>query len=425
MAHLDSNHTLHVNLSNFHPVSEDLIFEHSFAIQGNTTITYALSDIQADVRPTGIYNVSFDYDAAAGKALYYPAKFDPNERNTSLLPFTAINHTFYQSTSAPSRLSAIVSVVYQKKRSQIKPLSATHIVELYTVAENVVDRNLKVLNSQMFTAGKNSRSDFIGTFVPYLNLETDENIVYPLAFIQGLTAEVVDTSIYLASDPETLRLDETYVNKTLFNPTPALSSIGGQALSGNGFTVQGKSGVTYSGYFSITGAEPHIFSGTTPAGDKRLKKFGTDSEDLSSTNTNIFVPITISEIYSGFVDTNEPIEPRKSYTSVLTSISAGFAHLSEEFDGSEFTSIQIRPFTDPLSGALAFNHTNLMPPDATLQTYVPSASGEVLNPDTSVYSSWENKLPRNLIYSYTTQGYGLSAVNRLVTNPDDFNIVVL
>ena len=66
-----------------------------------------------------------------------------------------------------------------------------------------------------------------------------------------------------------------------------------------------------------------------------------------------------------------------------------------------------------------------MPPDATLQTYVPSASGEVLNPDTSVYSSWENKLPRNLIYSYTTQGYGLSAVNRLVTNPDDFNIVVL
>ena len=66
-----------------------------------------------------------------------------------------------------------------------------------------------------------------------------------------------------------------------------------------------------------------------------------------------------------------------------------------------------------------------MPPDATVQTYVPSASGSVMNPDVSVYSSWTNKLPRNIIYSYTTDGYGLSAVNRLVTDPNEYNIVVL
>ena len=424
MAHLGSKHTLSINLSNFHPKVEDLIFEYSYAIQGNTTLTYVLSDIQKNITSPGIQSIIFDYNAANGDRILYPPKF--SGKSSTMLPFTASNHTFFQSTSSPARLSAVVSVVYNRlfddgtapRLGKLKPLSATHIIEFYSSAENVVDRNLKVLNSQMFTAGKGSRGDFIGQTIPILNFETDENIVYPMSFVQGLTTAVVDTSIYLATDPENIEIDQTYIARSLIQPTPALSSNGSKALSGNGFTVQGRSGVTYTGYFTITGDTPSLFHRHGGSGD-----FLTPISDLSSTNTNVYVSVPIDELNKpiSVSDPNAAYKSRNAYFTVLSAISASFAHLTEDFGGQEFTTIETRK----MENKILFHHTNLLPPDATVRSYVISTSGSVMKPLLSQYPAWSSKMPRDVIYSYPTAGYGLSAVNRIATDPDQFNIVVL
>lgn len=425
MAHSGSKHTLTIYLSNYHPKTEDVIFEHSYALQGNTTVVYNLSGIQENIDSTGIRNLIFDYRAAGGSTILYNPKF--SGKSTSLLPFTASNHTFYQSTSSPSLLSAVITVVYNRlyddgiapRVGKIKPLSAKHIIEFYSSAENVVDKNLKVLNSQMFTAGKDSRGDFVGEVIPILNFETDENIIYPMTFVQGLTTETIDTSVYLATDPESLVIGQDYIARSIINPTPALSSNGGRALSGNGFTVQGRSGVTYTGYFTITGDTPTLFHRHGGSGD-----FLTPISELSSTNKNVYISVPIEYQFKA-INSADPFanyKNRNNYNSVLTSISASFSHLLKDFGGTEFQRIETRK----MENTILFHHTNLLPPDATIRSYVISTSGSVMKPLLSLYPSWQfGKMPRDIIYNYPTAGYGLSAVNRITTDPDQYNIVVL
>ncbi len=189
MAHLRSKHTLSVSLSNSPPETDEL-YVSTYALQGNTVVTFILSGIQTS--SLGIQGIYIN-NGIGNDTIFYPAAF--SDRLTLNLPFTSINFTYYQTASAPDILSASFGVLYQPVNGN-KPLSATHIVELFVSAENVLDKNLELINTQIFTVAGGASFLF--------NLETDENIVYPVALFEPLTfVPFLGTGVYLNTDPET------------------------------------------------------------------------------------------------------------------------------------------------------------------------------------------------------------------------------
>lgn len=188
MAHLHSKHTLSINLSNHVPGQDVAIFTRQ-AIQGNTTVTFLLSDIA--VEAPGVQGLYIDFNQSTRK--FYPASF--NDRLTLNLPFTSIEHTYFQTTSTPDTLSAVFSVLYQPINGG-KPLSATHIITFFVSAENVLDKNIELINTQIFTIAGNSSLFF--------NFENDENIIYPMALFKPLDfIPILPPGVYLNTDPET------------------------------------------------------------------------------------------------------------------------------------------------------------------------------------------------------------------------------
>lgn len=363
MAHLRSKHSLNVNLSSYSPIDEDIAFSSRYVIQGNTTVTFVLSDIQNEITFPGVQGVYINY-GDQDKTIFTQAVFE-NSLTTSL-PFTSVNHTYFQTQSAPSSLSAIFNILYQPIAGQ-KPLSATHEIEFLTSAENILDRNLEIINTQLFTIA--------GEAVPFFNLETDENIIYPTVYYENLTAAVSDQGVYLNTDPEDIDTDAVYLNRTEVTLTSAVSTYEFDALSGSGFTLQGKDSSIYTIVFSIT---------------------GDDIPNTYTQNTTSFVLSTVLEEFTTNV-------------SLLTSISGIFA--TNGLIGTQFTSIEVN---DP---SIIFYQTNLLPPESTDYVYTVSTSGAYTNNTeidgfSSVYGGID------FIYSYPTSGYGLSASLRINTEGD-------
>lgn len=395
MAHLDSKHTLTVNLSNYQPLDNSVTFVTREAIQGNTVVTFLLSGIQSDVREfhsdkPGFNSVKIDFGdpLSVGKTTY-SAKFSAGVTNT--LPFTSISHTYFTSTSTYTTLSANIAIKYEQVDQNIGPLTATHIIEFRTTPENIVDRNIELLNSQLFTVG--------GSAVPYFNVETDENIIYPLTYFELQPSSRVLSGIYLNTDPEDLveYPDDFFLARTELSPSSALSAFGNIALSGGGFQLQGHTGRRYAFAFSLSGEPTAITS-------------------LSSTNainyTDLDIPfIPATTLESGVLST---------YATFFDVITAGFSNLGIIGTGNEFTSIVTS--YDPIK--ITFNQTNLLPPDATIYTY-----GTLVSTGYVPYTTDRNNIfipsDTDFLYTYPTSGYGLSAVNRVITDPAGDNITAL
>ena len=369
MAHLRSKHSLNVNLSSYSPVDEDTAFSSRYVIQGNTTVTFTLSDIQNEIAFPGVQGIYVNY-GDGNTTTFTPAIFE--DSLTTSLPFTSINHTYFQTQSAPNSLSATFNILYQPIAGQ-KPLSATHEIEFLTSAENILDRNLEIINTQLFTID--------GDAVPFFNLETDENIIYPVTYYENITSAVSDQGVYLNTDPEDIDTSAVYLNRTEVTLTSAVSTYGFDALSGSGFTLQGKDKSVYTIAFSITG------------------------DDIPNTYTQNTTSFVLSTVFDEFT-TN---------VSLLTTISGIFA--TNGLLDTQFTSIEV---DDP---SIIFYQTNLLPPESTDYVYTVSTSGAATdNTELDGFNSIYNGT--DFIYSYPTSGYGLSASLRINTE-DDLRITAI
>jgi hypothetical protein len=187
MAHSHSKHTLSINLSNAVPES-NTVFNYQYAIQGDTTAIFLLSGI--NINPPGIQGIYVNFDGS--KNIFTSAIF--SDRLTLTLPFTSISHTYFSTSSSPATLSATFGVLYQPINGN-SPLSATHIVKFFISAENVLDKNLELINTQIFTtAGKSSY---------FFNFETDENEIYAVSLFDPLDFIPISSGVFLNTDPET------------------------------------------------------------------------------------------------------------------------------------------------------------------------------------------------------------------------------
>ena len=395
MAHLDSKHTLTVNLSNYQPQDSSVNFVSREAIQGNTVVTFLLSGIQSDIidfhsdKP-GFNSVEIDFgDPASSGITTYSAKFSGGVTNT--LPFTSISHTYFTTASTYTTLSANIAIKYEQVDQNTGPLLATHIIEFRTTPENIVDRNIEILNSQLFTVG--------GSAVPYFNVETDENIIYPLTYFELQPSSRVLSGIYLNTDPEDTVLypDDFFLARTELSPSSALSAFGDIGLSGGGFQLQGRTGIRYAFAFSISGQDTAI-------------------TDLPSTSLINYTDLAIPYIPATTLETGV----LSTYETFFDVITDGFDNLGIVGTGNEFTNIVTG--YDPIK--ITFNQTNLLPPDATVYTYGTIVSTGYV-PGTTDPNNIFISSDTDFLYSYPTSGYGLSAINRVITDPDGDNITLL
>ena len=395
MAHLDFKHTLTVNLSNYQPQDSSVNFISREAIQGNTVVTFLLSGIQADVRDfhsdkPGFNSVQIDFgDPVSNGVTTYSAKF--NAGVTDTLPFTSISHTYFTDISAYTTLSASIAIKYEQLDQASGPLSANHIIEFRTTPENIVDRNVEILNSQLFTVG--------GSAVPYFNVETDENIIYPLTYLELQPSSRVLSGIYLNTDPEDSveYPDDFFLARTELSPSSALSAFGDIGLSGGGFQLQGHTGKRYAFAFSLSGEETAI-------------------TNLSSTSLIRYTDLDIPYIPATTLETGI----LSTYATFFDVITAGFDNLGIVGMGNEFTSLATS--YNPIK--ITFNQTNLLPPEATIYTYGTLVSTGYI-PGTSDTNNIFISSDTDYLYTYPTSGYGLSAVNRITTDPAGDNITAL
>ena len=401
MAHLDSKHTLQVNLSNGQAFEENLQISSQYSIQGNTTVTFVLSNIQNAIDPTGVGIKGIEVKPEVNDLgsiidpVFYPAIFS-STGSTTALPFTTFEHTYYSAVSSISSLSAEFNIFYQQEDESLGPLSANQKIHFKTTADNIVDRNITLLNSQMFTIE--------GDPVPMFNIETDENIIYPLTYYQFLSSERRFLGIYLNTDEETLPepLSTDFLADTRFWLSSALSTVGAIALSGGGFTLQGRTGRQYTYMFNITGD-------------------GTAISNLSSDALSAYADIEIP-----FINLN--LGSFKAYQTVFQAITSTVFNQGILGDEGEFLSITTSIFdTQERGGLVRFNHGNLVPPAATV--YALSAATVIRQGtfESSEFGDWyyrqSNVIDR--LYTYPASGYGLSASNRISTDPDGDNITAL
>ena len=401
MAHLDSKHTLQVNLANAVPSSGNLEISSEYSIQGNTTVTFVLSDIQDAISPTGVGIKGIEVKPEVNDlgsltdSTFYPAIFS-STGSTTALPFSTFEHTYYSTVSSVSSLSAEFNIFYQQEDASLGPLVANQKIHFKTTADNIVDRNITLLNSQMFTIE--------GDPVPMFNIETDENIIYPLTYYQFLSSERQFLGIYLNTDEETLPdpLSTDFLADTRFWLSSALSTVGAIALSGGGFTLQGQTGRQYTYMFNITGD-------------------GTAITELSSDALSAYADIEIPYI-------NLNLGKFKTYQTVFKAITSTVFNQGILGDEGEFLSITTSLF-DSLSrgGLVKFNHGNLLPPAATV--YALSAATVIRQGtfESLEFGDWYYRQSGVLdrFYTYPASGYGLSASNRISTDPDGDNITAL
>ena len=332
MAHLDSKHTLDVHLSGYQPVTSNATFNSKYPIQGNTVVTFVLSSIESSLAngSGGFKGVEVSFNDNGSK-IFYPAKFNSTTFDTLKLPFTALQNTYFSSVSTLSSLSATFGILYNQIDSGVGPLTAFHKIEFLTTPDNTVDRNLELLNTQLFTEENDP--------VPIINFETDENIIYPMSFFETITSAPERFGIYLNTNPESAveyPADSFFSAAQLMMSLSGLSSFGTRSLSGGGFTVQGRTNRRYSFAFSITGADT-IYSNTT----------------AFSSNAYInYENITFGDLIS-------TVPSNTIYSNVLSTIKTSVESLGIVGSNLEFVSI-----TTPSLSTILFNHGNYLPPAA-------------------------------------------------------------
>ena len=369
MAHLTSRHKLTIDISNAVPTTSAESYEHIYAIQGPTDVLFVLSGI--DLGSIGIYDFTANYGDGSSIKNIEPLFIN---RLPTELSLSAVEHTFYQTTSASSEVNAQIVARYLSDAGAI-PSIVTHNIKLKQSAGNTIEKNIEILNTQLFTISAEA--------VPLINLESDENIIYPCAFIEVEDVERVDDNIYINTDPEDIDLDAEYLYRSDVTLTQDLDNFQLSALSGSGFTLQGKSGKLYTAVFGISG------------------------EDLRYTytqNTTSIVLSTDISLYPGISGLQETIITLFDSNGLI---------------GTEFSLIS------SAGNDIYFYQSNQLPPEATLYTYTTSVSSTTAVGGYAPYTDTDN------IYSYTTNSFGrsgnigLSAVNRMKPDPNGLLIRAL
>tara|TARA_R110000782_G_scaffold95496_1_gene179499 strand:- start:458 stop:1567 length:1110 start_codon:yes stop_codon:yes gene_type:complete len=369
MAHLTSRHKLTIDISNAVPTTSAESYEHIYAIQGPTDVLFVLSGI--DLGSFGIYDFTANYGDGSSIKNIEPLFIN---RLPTELSLSAVEHTFYQTTSASSEVNAQIVARYLSDAGAI-PSIVTHNIKLKQSAGNTIEKNIEILNTQLFTISAEA--------VPLINLESDENIIYPCAFIEVEDVERIDDNIYINTDPETIDLDAEYLYRSDVTLTQDLDNFQLSALSGSGFTLQGKSGKLYTAVFGISG------------------------EDLRYTYTQNTTSIVLSTDISSY-----PGISGLQGTIITLFDSNGLI-------GTEFSLIS------SAGNDIYFYQSNQLPPEATLYTYTTSVSSTTAVGGYAPYTATDN------IYSYTTNSFGpsgnigLSAVNRMKTDPNGLLIRAL
>jgi hypothetical protein len=363
MAHLTSRHSLTITLSSGTP-AQDSVFTQMHAIQGPTDVSFLFGDI--DLGSLGIYGIIFNYGDGSPDLTIDPT-FSSNLPKS--IPVSTVEHTYYQTTTTASELTATAIVKYLSNSGN-KPLSTTHNIIFKQSAENMIEKNLEILNNQLFTIA--------GSATPIFNLESSENIVYPCTFIELTDPVIFDDNIYINTDPEIISLSDQYRYKTQISLESDITTYGISALSGSGFSVQGKSGNVYTIAFGVS-AEPLRYTYTTNTTAILL------SADITDNPPSVG---TLQDAITGLLYDNNLI-------------------------GSEFSSVEMS------SNIISLFQSNLLPPEATLKTYtttVSTASAGITPLVAFDFTDFD--------YSYTNNPYGLSgltglsAVNRMKTDKD-------
>jgi len=370
MAHLTSRHKLTIDISNAVPTTSAETYNHIYAIQGPTDVLFVLSGI--DLGSTGIYDFTVNYGDGSVIKNIEPLFIN---RLPTELSLSAVQHTYYQTASSSSEVNAQIVARYLSVGGNV-PSTVTHNINIKQSAGSTIEKNIEVLNTQLFTIS--------AAAVPLMNLESDENIIYPCAFFEIEEVERVDDNIYINTDPEDIDLDAEYLYRSDVTLIPAdLNNVGLQALSGSGFTLQGKSGKLYTIVFGITGDDPRY------------------TYTQNTTSIVLSADITLYEGITGLQDT----------ITTLFDING--------LVGTEFSLIS------SAGNDIYFYQSNQLPPEATLYTYTTSVSSTTAVGGYTPYTATDN------IYSYTTNSFGpsgnigLSAVNRMKTDPNGLLIRAL
>lgn len=361
MAHLSSKHTLNISLSNG-TLTTDFTATQTHAIQGPTEVTFDFSEVE--LGPIGIYDLSLNYGDGTPVFIQEPT-FNTTTRLPTTLSSTSASHTYYQTSTGVSELTATLVARYLSGGN--KPLSALHNVIFKQTAANMIDKNFNILNNQLYTLS--------GKPTPFFNVESDENIIYPCSYVEvESAAPTFDDGIYLNTDPE-LNIDtsQNYLYKTEIIFSGETISGNTSALSGSGFTIQGKSGKLFTVAFSVSG-ENLRYKYILPTNDVFLTE-NIDSftlETLQNSIINLFGPVSASE----------------------------FSNIIAATSGVEFY------------------QSNQLPPEATNYVFTTSTSATSSFNGIAAFAATDNT------YSYLTNSFGpsgltgLSAVNRMKTDPN-------
>jgi len=413
-----------------------------FIIQGNTVATFVLSALQptAAQRDTlgqsyaGIDQLIFDPGDGSSIKKYkgqYNNAFAFN-LSATVLPLTSFQHTYFSTVTGATELSARVTIVYTQTAGsgivpQVSALSASHIIPFKQTAENVVDRNLEILDSQVFT----HKSDI----VPMLVFETDENIIYPTGFFEVNPPRDPNLNIYINTDPEnSVNTTEEYIRYTSFFLTSALSAddasnagadglgVYGNAtnlLSGVAFQQAGRSGARYTTVFSITGDEPFL--------QDNSNAFTTSLQSISAllNNESILVNVNVTPLTAAtYAD---------RYTTLFAAISTAYDEAGLIGDNEAFANI-VFTASSTQNNEIKFVHQYMPPPAATLNTVTPFTSAVkgnfIFTNELAVAGRQSLGLTTSqagsaVTFLYPTSSYPLTASGRISTDPSGDNITAI
>jgi hypothetical protein len=189
MEQLTSKPTYTIYISGYEPVSMSYTLYQTHSIQGSTNLIFNLTGI--DIGTYGVYRVKcttpelniFDITTSISG-------------NTVFISNPIINYTYYPKNKNDY---ITVDVLYRNG------YKTTFGITLCTVAENILDKDLTLLNTQMLY--------YSGVYIPFFNFESNENIIYPVAYSTVLVQQQTSSAvIYLKTDPEI----DTSVSETTF-----------------------------------------------------------------------------------------------------------------------------------------------------------------------------------------------------------------
>jgi hypothetical protein len=173
---LASKNTYTLYLSNFLPSLSSYTLTQTHSIQGNTLITLNLTGISTV--GVGVYKIKLE-----SQDNIFTINPGITGNATILQPTFSLN---YIANSTFNVLSAVA--FYRDGRT------TTFLFNLSTVAENILDKDISFLNAQVIYTS--------GGIIPFFNLESNDNTIYPVALFTAVSSESISTNILLKTDPE-------------------------------------------------------------------------------------------------------------------------------------------------------------------------------------------------------------------------------